>query len=236
MPSGDPRPIGRSGMVSSFSSSLPGRFSTRLPVEFVRAIDVTPTPTNLRVTNCESAKSISHGIFRRTRPPISPGTSIATASRSRRRRSSFRRRTPISVSRPRRRTSTRWRPSGCTADLPSQQSDPVGATTTAGTVVRVPQDFPTIQAAIDAAGPMTSIHVAPGTYTEPMYLANKYGITIKGQDANGCILDYSGALRWHDRPRGRKRPARQHPVRIHGPQRPDHHGSPGTWWPAASSR
>lgn len=74
-------------------------------------------------------------------------------------------------------------------DLISAQSDPVGATTTAGYVVRVPQDYPTIQEAIDAALPGTSIHVAAGTYSEQLSFWNKNGITVKGQDANGCILE-----------------------------------------------
>ena len=113
-------------------------------------------------------------------------------SRSRRPRSSIRRRTidfNLAPETPHIYTVRAVRING---GLPSQQSEPVGATTVAGMVVRVPQDYPTIQNAINASWSMTSIHVAPGTYTEPLNLSNKYGITIKGQDANGCVLDYSG--------------------------------------------
>ena len=78
--------------------------------------------------------------------------------------------------------------------LASQPSDPVGETTAQGYVIRVPQDIPTIQEAIAAASAGTSIHVAPGTYADPIGLDGKNGITVKGQDANGCVLDYSGYL------------------------------------------
>lgn len=75
--------------------------------------------------------------------------------------------------------------------LSSPPSEVGGTTAPAFTMIRVPQDFPTIQAAIDAAFPGTSIHVAPGTYAEPLNLDGRQGITIKGQDANACVLDYT---------------------------------------------
>jgi len=72
----------------------------------------------------------------------------------------------------------------------SMQSDHLGAMTGVGIEVRVPQDHPTIQAAIDAAGPGTSIHVGPGVYQEDIYLPA--GVAVVGQDPQGAILDLSG--------------------------------------------
>lgn len=81
-------------------------------------------------------------------------------------------------------------------EISSEPSAAVGATTTAALVVRVPQDFQTIQEAIWYAQPGTSIHVAAGTYTESFSFYGKEGITVRGQDAAGCVLDlpYNGHL------------------------------------------
>ena len=158
------------------------------PVEFVRAMDVTPAPTNLRVTGAGPG-DISLAWDAPPNPPwdlawevYRDGVKLPYM--------------PVSM--------PTYTDGGLAPETPhvytvaairlesgfsSQQSDPAGGTTTVGMVVRVPQDYPTIQSAIDAVGPMTSIHVAPGTYTEPLFLGSKYGITVKGQDANGCILE-----------------------------------------------
>src|SRR5215472_393250 len=42
----------------------------------------------------------------------------------------------------------------------------VSASSTGRRSINVPRDFPTIQAAVDAAAPGATIHVGPGTYTE----------------------------------------------------------------------
>jgi len=60
-------------------------------------------------------------------------------------------------------------------------------------ILRVPQDRPTIQAAIETAGPGTRIDVAPGTYSEPLSFAGKNGITLACQDANACTIDLRSA-------------------------------------------
>lgn len=76
-------------------------------------------------------------------------------------------------------------------NVTSPESARVGTMTQSGAVLRVPQDFSTIQEAIVYAGPGTSIHVAPGVYPEDhLYLRpGKNGIAIVGQDANGVVLD-----------------------------------------------
>lgn len=51
--------------------------------------------------------------------------------------------------------------------------------------LRVPEDFPTIQAAVDAAGPGDAIRVAPGTYAERVVI-DKPGLSLFG---NRSVLD-----------------------------------------------
>ena len=161
------------------------------PVEFVRSMDVTPTPTNLRVTHVGPGDVYLAWDLPTNRPGdlawdvYRDGVKITPAPVYSPTYNDY----GLAPETPHVYTVAAVRTNG---GLPSQQSDPVGATTAAGTVVRVPRDYPTIQAAIDASSYITSIHVAPGTYTEPLNLSNKHGITIKGQDANGCVLDYSG--------------------------------------------
>ncbi len=59
--------------------------------------------------------------------------------------------------------------------------------------LRVPQDYPTIQAAIDAGGPATPriIAVAAGTYNESFALNGK-DVTVRGAPNNATILDGTG--------------------------------------------
>lgn len=61
-------------------------------------------------------------------------------------------------------------------------------TVSSGTAVTiyVPDDYPTIQAAVDAAGPDDTIIVRDGTYTESVGVVNKHYLTIRSE--NGADL------------------------------------------------
>ncbi|WP_316520031.1 right-handed parallel beta-helix repeat-containing protein [Kitasatospora brasiliensis] len=61
-----------------------------------------------------------------------------------------------------------------------------------GTVVRVPQNFPTIQQAVDVAHEGDTVLVDPGTYRESVRLT-KPKIVLRGTDRNTVVLD--GGLR-----------------------------------------
>jgi hypothetical protein len=64
------------------------------------------------------------------------------------------------------------------------------ATALAPAVVRVPQDAPTIQAAVSAAAPGDTILVDRGTYPGGVGVpAAKTGLTIRGVDRNAVVLD-----------------------------------------------
>lgn len=163
------------------SGLLPGAIK-----EFVRAMNVTPAPTNLRVSyvtpgsielmwDIPAGGPLNYEIYRDglkidampVFPPFIDG--------------------PLAPETPHVYTVKAVGADG----IPSAASNAAGGTTLSTTVIRVPQDYPTIQQAINAASMGTSIHVAPGTYTEVFSFQGREGITIKGQDANGCVLDYS---------------------------------------------
>jgi hypothetical protein len=57
-----------------------------------------------------------------------------------------------------------------------------------GDTLLVPQDEPTIQAAVDAAEPGGLVLVSPGVYREAVVVSVPF-ITIRGADRNGTILD-----------------------------------------------
>jgi plastocyanin len=57
-----------------------------------------------------------------------------------------------------------------------------------GDLVRVPQDEPTIQAAVDAAEPGGEVLIAPGIYHEAVVVTTPF-LTIRGMDRNATVLD-----------------------------------------------
>lgn len=63
----------------------------------------------------------------------------------------------------------------------------VGATTVGGTIT-VPDDFATIQAAVDVAEPGALILIQPGTYYEAVNVTTD-NLTIRGLDRNEVVLD-----------------------------------------------
>ncbi len=67
---------------------------------------------------------------------------------------------------------------------------PTRVTKPSGRVINVPKDQPTVQKAVDAAGPGDLILISPGTYHEAVQVpSTKSGITIRGLDRNKVILD-----------------------------------------------
>ncbi len=181
-----PPPDWTAGQGFFVFSLPPSDFLPGPPREFVRTMNVTPAPTNLQVVwvgpasidlawNAPGGLPLSFDVYRDgVKLNIGPiyGTSYTDYG--------------VAPETPHVYTVKAMGSDG----TPSEPSNPAGGTTTASTVIRVPQDYPTIQEAIDAAAPGTSIHVAPGTYSEPISFAGKEGITVKGQDANGCIIDF----------------------------------------------
>src|SRR6266487_6452436 len=65
-------------------------------------------------------------------------------------------------------------------------TEPQGKAPTA--ILRVPEDYPTIQAAVNAAKPYALISIAPGIYHEFVTVRTAH-LTIRGRDRNGVILD-----------------------------------------------
>jgi hypothetical protein len=57
----------------------------------------------------------------------------------------------------------------------------------------VPEEYPTIQAAVDAARPRDTVFVSPGVYSEHVRL--KSGIRLEGSGAHATVLDGRGASR-----------------------------------------
>ncbi|MCP3162185.1 right-handed parallel beta-helix repeat-containing protein [Myxococcus qinghaiensis] len=79
-------------------------------------------------------------------------------------------------------------------DAPEQQApEESSEEAIRGPVLRVPGEYPTIQAAVDAASPGDTVHVAPGVYNEHVRL--KSGIRLLGSGAPFTVLDAQGASR-----------------------------------------
>jgi len=60
-----------------------------------------------------------------------------------------------------------------------------------GNIIRVPEDYPTIQEAIDAADPEATIIIAPGTYTESIVIDKP--LTIIGGTGSSTTFDGGGS-------------------------------------------
>src|SRR5205085_8723444 len=84
----------------------------------------------------------------------------------------------------------------CTGSGPSVQGASVSVTAglkgpqgkAPAAILRVPEDYPTIQAAVHAAKPYALISIAPGIYHE-VVTVHTANLTIRGRDRNGVILD-----------------------------------------------
>ncbi len=67
----------------------------------------------------------------------------------------------------------------------------VGTVSSSGTIINVPADYPTIQAAINAASAGDTVLVAPRTYYE--HITMKPGVTIQGSGADVTTIDGGGS-------------------------------------------
>jgi hypothetical protein len=74
---------------------------------------------------------------------------------------------------------------GSFSDVGPGREDPP---TLPGATIRVPEDAPTIQAAVDAAEPGGLVLIAPGVYEEAVVVTTPF-VTIRGLDRNETILD-----------------------------------------------
>ena len=73
---------------------------------------------------------------------------------------------------------------------PTQIGLPSSGTAPAGRTLRVPQDVPTPQAAVDASQPGDVVLLDRGTYDGGVHVAEgKGGITIRGVDRNAVVFD-----------------------------------------------
>jgi hypothetical protein len=74
-----------------------------------------------------------------------------------------------------------------------QGSCPQGQVPQSSEVLKVPEGFATIQAAIDAAHPGDTVLVGPGVWTESVHLTS--GVALRGSGAGQTVLDAQGAPR-----------------------------------------
>ena len=85
-------------------------------------------------------------------------------------------------------------PTSMPSTAPSTSEAP-GTTAPAGPprTITVPGDQPTIQQAVDAARTGDLVLVSPGTYAERVVITTP-GVTLRGLDRNGVVLDGGGRL------------------------------------------
>lgn len=76
----------------------------------------------------------------------------------------------------------------CSSGSSSTTAGPSDGTQFSGTTIRVPDDFPTIQAAVDSASPGDLVLIGAGIYKEAVDIETP-GLTIRGLDRNATILD-----------------------------------------------
>jgi parallel beta-helix repeat protein len=58
-------------------------------------------------------------------------------------------------------------------------------------ILTVPDDYPTIQAAVSAAGPEDTVYVRKGVYTENIFISKS--LTLQGEDRKTTIIDGGGS-------------------------------------------
>lgn len=74
-------------------------------------------------------------------------------------------------------------------------SEESNATAGSGRTLAVPEEFETIQAAVDASRPGDLILIAPGTYEESVVVDDQHpNIVIRGKDRNKVVLDGDNRL------------------------------------------
>ncbi|MEE1825313.1 right-handed parallel beta-helix repeat-containing protein [Streptomyces sp. BE20] len=73
---------------------------------------------------------------------------------------------------------------GCSSAGPASDD----AAHPAGTVVRVPEDFPTVQKAVDVAREGDTVLIGPGTYRESVRVP-KRNVVVRGTDRSAVVLD-----------------------------------------------
>ena len=94
---------------------------------------------------------------------------------------------------------------------------PAAAAATNWTTRDVPEEYPTIQAAVDAAQPGDLVRIGPGTYREQVVVGPaKRDVVLRGTDRNRVVLDGGGgdALQRHHRARRRRRRREPHRPRL----------------------
>ncbi len=77
------------------------------------------------------------------------------------------------------------------SEEPTEAAPPVAIDQTSaasGTTRQVPAEYPTIQSAVDAAGPGDLVLIAPGTYREEVAVTTA-NLVIRGEDRNTTIID-----------------------------------------------
>ena len=80
-----------------------------------------------------------------------------------------------------------------TESMPAGTDAPVDTTGDSDRVLQVPDDFATIQEAVDAAVPGDLVLIGPGTYHEAVNVTTDE-LTIRGLDRNTVVLDGSFEL------------------------------------------